>query len=390
MTKNEMPGVSNAKQALEQYYNDMLGSLEKDTTLAVLSNSNPSSNSVSNNNSAFKVDESKSLEPKSTVLRNKKVVSRPKLKPKRIDNAVKNRPFDEPTGLLSSKLILSQTFPCLTPVKFKTIKQAPTEALKPELNSVTALATLEAKKSLMTTEQRERFEQKILKRNATTKTQVALGKKQILDVRERANESAPVNKPMLRVEAKVTEFQLPPNEHLPLAAQPSIKKVTSPEPWLENGRPSWGQDRFECLLFSVSGLKLAVPLISLGAIYQIDKEFTPLVGRANWFMGLFRHLDRNVHVVDTAKWVMPERTLEMDHSDYEYVIRLGGNDWGLACNQVHQAFQLEPDQVKWRTDRTQRAWLSGTVIDHMCALLDVEALSYMLFNEATKQPSLFS
>lgn len=160
--------------------------------------------------------------------------------------------------------------------------------------------------------------------------------------------------------------------------------VAEPRAWLDNGRPDWGQDRFECLLFSVAGLKLAVPLISLGSIHKLDKDLTPLVGRASWFMGLYRSGDRNIRVVDTARWVMPDRYNENVPEGYEFIIRLGDSDWGMACDAVEQAIQLEPSQVKWRTERSKRPWLSGTVIEHMCALLDADTLGWLLDKDARK------
>jgi chemotaxis signal transduction protein len=139
--------------------------------------------------------------------------------------------------------------------------------------------------------------------------------------------------------------------------------------WLDNGRPVWAQSRFECLLFSVAGLTLAVPLVSLGAIYRLDRELTPLVGRASWFMGLFRCGERNVQVVDTAQWVMPDRWRPEVRDSYRFVIRLGEDNWGVASDLVQQAINLRPDEVSWRTERSRRPWLAGTVIEHMCALL---------------------
>jgi purine-binding chemotaxis protein CheW len=157
-----------------------------------------------------------------------------------------------------------------------------------------------------------------------------------------------------------------------------------------NGRPEWAQERFECLLFSVAGLQLAVPLISLGAIYKIESNFTPLVGRASWFMGLYRHDERNIRVVDTAQLVMPSRVDSTTRENYKYIIRLGGNNWGIACDSVQESIQLEPEAVKWRTERSKRAWLSGTVIEHMCALIDVDALTSILKKEAMSKHSSFN
>lgn len=154
--------------------------------------------------------------------------------------------------------------------------------------------------------------------------------------------------------------------------------------WHDNGRPHWAQDRFECLLFVVAGLTLAVPLVSLGAIYRLEGELTPLVGRASWFMGLYRQGERSVQVVDTAQWVMPDRWTPEARENYHFVIRLGDDNWGMATDAVQQSINLSPEQVKWRTERSKRPWLAGTVVDHMCALLDADKLAELLAQDAVR------
>lgn len=160
-----------------------------------------------------------------------------------------------------------------------------------------------------------------------------------------------------------------------------------PDSWLPNGKPEWGQGRFECLLFTVSGLKLAVPLVSLGAIHTLDKQLTPLFGHPGWFLGLMRVGERNVQVVDTAQWVMPDRYKSSLQTAYRYVIRLNNSQWGMACDQVAQSFSLTPDDVRWRTQRSKRPWLAGTVIEHMCALMDAAALAQLLDRASKKRNS---
>lgn len=154
-------------------------------------------------------------------------------------------------------------------------------------------------------------------------------------------------------------------------------------PWHE-GRPLWAQDRFECLLFSVGGLTLAVPLVELGAIYTLDEELTPLFGQVDWFMGLLKAKQGNIRTVDTAKVVMPERYQDSMQENLNYVITINGLDWGLAVDSVSSAIILEPNQVKWRGERSKRPWLAGTVVEHMCALLDVSQLAAM-FNSMDKR-----
>lgn len=149
------------------------------------------------------------------------------------------------------------------------------------------------------------------------------------------------------------------------------------EGWTD-GKPNWAQGRFECLLFVVKGLKLAVPLAELGGIHKLEKEPTPLFGQPSWFLGIIRANARNVGLVDTAQWVMPERIREDHEPDFRFAIRIHNSDWGLACNEVAEAISLHPDEVKWRTSLGRRPWLAGTVVDHMCALIDVAAFARLL------------
>ncbi len=148
--------------------------------------------------------------------------------------------------------------------------------------------------------------------------------------------------------------------------------------WLPNGRPPWAQERFEVLLFDVSGLILAVPLIALGQIQPITDELTPLFGQADWFMGLQPTAVGKLRTVNTALFVMPERYDPRFVDTAKYVVSINGLPWGLAVNSVNQPISLSPEEVKWRTERSKRPWLAGTVKEHMCALIDIPMMGRML------------
>ena len=150
--------------------------------------------------------------------------------------------------------------------------------------------------------------------------------------------------------------------------------------WLENNRPQWAQSPFEVLLFTVSGLTLAVPLISLGQIQPLTEELTPLFGQADWFMGLQPTPAGKIRTVNTAKFVMPERYDEAFLQTAKYVMSINGVPWGLAVDSVNQPIKLHPEDVKWRSDRSKRPWLAGTVKDHMCALLDIPRIGQILID----------
>ncbi len=186
------------------------------------------------------------------------------------------------------------------------------------------------------------------------------------------------------IEAPVVEVEVPPELIEPLTvAEPAIQAQTQGFQmegleWLENGRPQWAQNRFDVLLFNVAGLTLAVPLIALGQIQPLTDELTPLFGQADWFMGLQPTAAGKIRTVNTAKFVMPERYDENFVNTAKYVVSINGVPWGLAVDSVNQPITLQPEDVKWRSDRSKRPWLAGTVKEHMCALLDIPRIGQML------------
>ena len=167
--------------------------------------------------------------------------------------------------------------------------------------------------------------------------------------------------------------------HLP-AQQPPTQPPTS------DGRPAWAEEPFECLLFDVAGLTLAVPLVCLGSIYPLaGHDLTPLFGQPEWFLGILPSQSGNLKVLDTARWIMPDRYRDDFRQGLQYVISVQGYEWGLAVHQVSRSLRLDPNEIKWRTQRGQRPWLAGTVIEHMCALLDVSELAELIASGAVKK-----
>ncbi len=201
--------------------------------------------------------------------------------------------------------------------------------------------------------------------------------------------------PMVEPEPELTVA--PPDEVLPplqsaqvieLRQPGSAELPAAPLALLDDGRPVWAAEPFECLLFDVAGLTLAVPLVCLGSIYPLaGHELTPLFGQPDWFLGILPgNQGGNLKVLDTARWVMPERYRDDYREGLQYVISVQGYEWGLAVHQVSRSIRLDPSEVKWRTQRQQRPWLAGTVIEQMCALLDVSALAELIASGATRRP----
>jgi len=142
---------------------------------------------------------------------------------------------------------------------------------------------------------------------------------------------------------------------------------------------SYREGNFQAMFFDVAGLTIAVPLIELGGIHSNGKT-TSLMGKPDWFKGVMLHRDVKVNVVDTARWVMPEKCDEalISGLNYQYIIMLNDSSWGLTAENLIDTVTLKQEDVKWLDTPNKRPWLAGLVKNRMCALLDVDALIKLL------------
>lgn len=171
---------------------------------------------------------------------------------------------------------------------------------------------------------------------------------------------------------------------LPIAevSEPQLEKERITDRLLKQViKPVIPENEFQVLLFEVAGLTLAVPLTELGGIHKIE-SIDLLFGKPDWLKGILLHRGETFNVVDTAKWVMSEKSAEKLSGSvkYNYLIVLGESGWGLGCESLITTETLLPDDVKWRNVEASRSWLSGMVKKKMCALLNVKQLINM-FNE---------
>lgn len=146
--------------------------------------------------------------------------------------------------------------------------------------------------------------------------------------------------------------------------------------------PEWAQQAFQCLLFNVSGLTLAVPLIKLNSVMPWSEKLVETPNQTDWYLGLVNNHGANVKVIDTALMVLPEnRHADLSLSPeqrFSHVLLVNDSTWGLACDSIGDVIWLDADQVKWRTNKTRRPWLAGTVREHLCALMDTEVFADMM------------
>jgi purine-binding chemotaxis protein CheW len=196
--------------------------------------------------------------------------------------------------------------------------------------------------------------------------------------------SAPVKAPAVAKPAVVAPVTAPVVKAPAAPVTPVVEKaqVAAVAPAVPVAAPvvkDYRKGRFQALFFTVAGLKVALPLKALGGIHKM-MPVKSLPGQPEWLQGVMLYREQKINVVDTARWVMPEKYDQglAEKLNYQYVIMLGNSHWGLACDTLVNTIALEQDDVKWRETEGKRPWLAGLIKEHMCALLDVDALIALL------------
>ncbi len=192
------------------------------------------------------------------------------------------------------------------------------------------------------------------------------------DQQERyVTENATLESVLERTTALEAELESVDIEPVPLANAPQTCIAT----------PDWAQNRFQCLSFQVAGVTLAAPLEKLNGVVEISDEMTELPGYASWVIGLLPNRGQNVQVVDVAQIIMPNKSdwvMQPTLARMKFIILLEGGKFGLAVDGLSQVLNLEADDVRWRSRQSKRPWLAGTVIEKMCALLEMDLLCEQL------------
>jgi len=146
--------------------------------------------------------------------------------------------------------------------------------------------------------------------------------------------------------------------------------------------PEWADSPFQCLLFNVGGLALAVPLVRLNGVIPWSENVVETPNQTDWYLGVLMNHGHKVQVIDTAMMVLPaEHRVDMPAEPEErlsHILLVDDQKWGLACDSIGDVVWLNKDEVKWRSNKTKRPWLLGTAVDHMCAVMDTEAFADML------------
>ncbi len=127
----------------------------------------------------------------------------------------------------------------------------------------------------------------------------------------------------------------------------------------------------QCLMFSVAGNQLSIPLINMGSVVTRGKRLTLLPGNPDWFLGILQHREMNVKVVDTAKIL--QANSKQQHSEYQHILVFGDDNWAITCDKLGEVIKLNEDDVKWTKQGSKNLFL-GTIKQSLAILLDPDKI----------------
>ncbi len=132
----------------------------------------------------------------------------------------------------------------------------------------------------------------------------------------------------------------------------------------------------QCLMFKVGGNLLSIPLTDLHSVVKWQTRLTQLPGEPDWMLGILKHRDNNVRVVDSASILQINRTADNLPG---FVLVLGDEKWGITCDQIDKVITLNYDDVKWNQNQTNRIAL-GTIRSSLSSLLSPQGIVNCLSN----------
>ncbi len=124
----------------------------------------------------------------------------------------------------------------------------------------------------------------------------------------------------------------------------------------------------QCLMFKVSGTQLSIPLIEMGSVLPWVENLTQIPSSKYWSLGVFKHRDRNIRVVDTAG-LLSIRNHHADESIHTHILVFGDGDWALSCDSLGKVVKIESDDVQWSGPKTSGLSM-GTIKESLALLLD--------------------
>jgi purine-binding chemotaxis protein CheW len=126
-------------------------------------------------------------------------------------------------------------------------------------------------------------------------------------------------------------------------------------------------EKFEVMVFSVSGINLAIEPEKIQRI-----SMSADVGTADIFRA-------SASSYDLAALIRPGGPpLRAEEDNILFQISIQSLQYPVLCESIGEIVRVNKSDVNWRSSAGKRLWLAGTIPKHQCALLDVQELQKSL------------
>ena len=132
-----------------------------------------------------------------------------------------------------------------------------------------------------------------------------------------------------------------------------------------------------CQLVSVAGVKLAIPLSRFSRVIDMPDTLTVNTGETSCCSGKFLWQEKPVFLLSMEKIIFNRNRAECkDTRDVTTMktVLLPGDKFAFACDEVLEVVSVNPSEVTWRDEKSERLWLAGTVSGAGFAILDTQGL----------------
>lgn len=160
------------------------------------------------------------------------------------------------------------------------------------------------------------------------------------------------------------------------AVDESLPTDYTPDPSLGSNAATAENTRIQ--IFVLHGLNLGVADYDIAAVVAWNEPRAETHGV--WFsnLGSYAFAGSSIPIVDISQLVLPpamlQQTQRQQHrQEFTHLIVLKAG-LALACHGLGETMDVARTEVCWRTARTSRPWLAGTVERLSCALLEIRGL----------------
>ena len=105
-----------------------------------------------------------------------------------------------------------------------------------------------------------------------------------------------------------------------------------------------GQFPIQCLMFRVGENLLSLPLIQLNGVVPWTDDLTQLPQSPNWMLGLLKHRECNLRVLDSSK-VLGIPAIKGQAPGH--ILVLSDSQWAISCDILEDVVTLEYNDIQW-------------------------------------------